>query len=74
MQLRRPEWEIFMEQAVDSLLSRYEHGQVSRRQFLAALTALMRGPASAAAAEPVGRVEQLNHVTLFVRDVENAGS
>ena len=58
-----------MEQAVDGLLGRYERGEVSRRQFLAALTALMSVPASAAAAAPVGKVEQLNHVTLFVRDV-----
>jgi catechol 2,3-dioxygenase-like lactoylglutathione lyase family enzyme len=61
-----------MEQAVDTLLSRYENGQVSRRQFVTALAALMSVPANGAAAEPVGKVEQFNHVTLFVRDVQKS--
>jgi catechol 2,3-dioxygenase-like lactoylglutathione lyase family enzyme len=61
-----------MEQTVDTLLRRYESGQVSRRQFLAAVTALASAPAAIAAAPPIRKVEQLNHVTLFVRDVQKS--
>jgi catechol 2,3-dioxygenase-like lactoylglutathione lyase family enzyme len=61
-----------MDQTVDCLLSRYESGQVSRRQFLTAVAALTSAPAVGAAAEPVGSIEQLNHVTLFVRDVQKS--
>ena len=61
-----------MQQTVDTLLDRYERGQVSRRQFLMAVTALAGVPAAVAAAAPIGKVEQLNHVTLFVRDVQKS--
>jgi len=61
-----------MEPAVDGLLSRYEGGQLSRREFLAALGALMSSAAATAAGAPIGQVEQLNHVTLFVRDVQKS--
>jgi catechol 2,3-dioxygenase-like lactoylglutathione lyase family enzyme len=62
-----------MEHTVDHLLRRYESGQVSRRQFLVAVTALASAPAAVAAAtSPIGKVEQLNHATLFVRDVQKS--
>jgi len=53
---------------VDGLLSQYESGQLSRRQFLTALSVLATAPALAAPA-PIGAVQQLNHVTVFVKDV-----
>jgi len=61
-----------MDHEVDTLLSRYERGQVTRRQFLTTVSALMATNAPASAAEPLGKVEQLNHVTLFVRDVQKS--
>lgn len=57
----------------DQLLSRYESGQISRRDLLGALTALAVAAPAAAAAEPeVGTVNQLNHVTVFVQNVQQS--
>jgi catechol 2,3-dioxygenase-like lactoylglutathione lyase family enzyme len=61
-----------MEPSVDTLLSRYERGQLSRREFLSTLGLLMSATAAPAVATPVAQVEQLNHVTLFVRDVQKS--
>lgn len=62
-----------MTAAVDQLLMRYETGQISRRQLLGALTAIaLPAPPPGTAHPAVGVVEQLNHVTVFVRDVERA--
>jgi catechol 2,3-dioxygenase-like lactoylglutathione lyase family enzyme len=58
-----------MHDNVDGLLSQYESGNLSRRQFLTAMTALLATPAAVSAAEPIGTIQQLNHVTVFVRDV-----
>jgi hypothetical protein len=61
---------------LDSLLSQYEHGSLSRRELLAALTLLVTTPAAAAAtqgaAKPIGAVKAMNHVTCFVPDVSKS--
>jgi catechol 2,3-dioxygenase-like lactoylglutathione lyase family enzyme len=57
----------------DRLLNRYEKGELSRRELLAALTALVTVARTSASAEPdVGAVAQLNHVTVFVHDVQRS--
>lgn len=58
----------------DQLFSRYDAGQIGRRELLGALAALVvASPVAWAAAEPaVGEVKQLNHVTVFVPDVEKS--
>ena len=57
---------------VDTLLAQYESGRLSRRQFLAATSALLAAPSLFAAAPPIGTVQSLNHVTIFVRDVKKS--
>jgi len=58
---------------LDRLLSDYEHGRISRRELIGALAALVSAAtAGAAAAAPVGRVTQLNHVSIFVPDVQKS--
>ena len=61
---------------LDSLLSQYEHGSLSRRELLAALALLVTTPAAAAAtqgaAKPIGAVKAMNHVTCFVPDVSKS--
>jgi hypothetical protein len=53
----------------DRLLTRFERGEISRRELLGTLCSLA-GATSATAAEPMaGAVKQLNHVTVFVQDV-----
>jgi len=59
-------------EVVESLLARYERGLISRRQFVAAASALVAAPSVLAAAPPVGTVQSLNHVTMFVRDVKKS--
>jgi catechol 2,3-dioxygenase-like lactoylglutathione lyase family enzyme len=64
-----------MSAGFDQLLGRYENGQISRRELLTALTAIVvAAPAggSAAAAPAVGPVKQMNHVSIFVPDVQKA--
>lgn len=57
----------------DQLLSRYESGQISRRDLLGAFTALAAAAPAPAGAEPqVGTVTQLNHVTVFVQNVQKS--
>jgi len=60
--------------AFDQLLSRYEAGHITRRDLLAALAILAAGAASpnTADAAPIGRIAQLNHVTIFVPDVQKS--
>jgi glyoxylase I family protein len=56
--------------ALDRLVSRYERGQLTRRELLGGLAAVMTTVSPATAAEPAaGAVQQLNHVTVFVQDV-----
>jgi catechol 2,3-dioxygenase-like lactoylglutathione lyase family enzyme len=60
---------------LEHLLSRYERGELSRRQLLAALTVLVAAPAAARRVPPVvGEVKQLNHATLFVEDAERSAA
>jgi catechol 2,3-dioxygenase-like lactoylglutathione lyase family enzyme len=63
-----------MSAGLESLLDGYESGQLTRRELIVALAALVRtDPASAQVAEPsVGAVKQLNHVTLYVDDVRRS--
>jgi catechol 2,3-dioxygenase-like lactoylglutathione lyase family enzyme len=57
----------------DRLLTQYETGQISRRELLGGLTALAIAAPLARAAEPaVGTVTQLNHVTVFVQNVQKS--
>ncbi len=59
----------------DQLLARYEGGQISRRELLGGLMTLAVVAPAARAAEPViGTAEQLNHVTVFVRDVQKSAA
>lgn len=62
-----------MDTGLDQLLSRYEHGHLSRRELLGALSALLvAAPAVTTAAPAVGDVKQLNHVSLFVPNVQKS--
>lgn len=55
---------------VEVVLSRYEAGQMSRRQVLAALMAMTLPTASRSQATPlIGSATQLNHATLYVKNV-----
>ena len=63
-----------MRTAADRLLAQYEDGQISRRNLLLSLSALMAAPA--AAVQTVSQtsqaplaVQSLNHVTLSVSDI-----
>lgn len=58
---------------IDGLLSRYECGEMTRETLLDALAALAVASPVAVADEPeVGAVQQLNHVTVFVQDVQKS--
>jgi len=61
-----------MNDKVDGLLNQYESGGLSRRQFVTAMSALLAAPAALAVPEPIGTVQQLNHVTVFVPDVQKS--
>jgi catechol 2,3-dioxygenase-like lactoylglutathione lyase family enzyme len=54
---------------LDLLLDRYDDGTLTRRQLLSALATLALPVPSAPAAPRIGVARQLNHATLFVRDV-----
>jgi catechol 2,3-dioxygenase-like lactoylglutathione lyase family enzyme len=54
----------------EMVLDRYEDGHLSRRELLGALVAMALPLPRAQAAPPlIGTATQLNHATLFVRDV-----
>ncbi len=63
-----------MNPGLDQLVSRYEQGQISRRELLASLSALLiAAPAANAAVPPaIGPVKQLNHVSIFVPNVQKS--
>lgn len=62
-----------MSAELDQLLSRYDGGHISRRELLGVLSALVVAAPAAAAAEPaVGAVTQMNHVTVFVQNVQKS--
>jgi catechol 2,3-dioxygenase-like lactoylglutathione lyase family enzyme len=56
----------------DQLLTRYESGQISRRELLGGLAALAVVAPANAAAPSIASVAQMNHVTLFVKDVKKS--
>ena len=60
---------------LDALLNQYENGSLSRRDLLAALALLVAAPAvgdAAQASQPVGAVKSMNHVTVFVPNVQKS--
>lgn len=62
-------------QNLETLLAQYEHGTLSRRDLLAALALLVSAPGAAAAAQsptPVGAIKSMNHVTVFVPNVQKS--
>jgi catechol 2,3-dioxygenase-like lactoylglutathione lyase family enzyme len=61
-----------MTKELDTLLGRYDAGQLSRRELLAALAVLVLPGQSPRTAPPIGVAKLLNHVTLYVRDVERS--
>jgi catechol 2,3-dioxygenase-like lactoylglutathione lyase family enzyme len=65
-----------MSAGFDQLLKRYERGEMSRRDLLTALSAVvavMAAPSTTAEAAPaVGPVTQMNHVSIFVPDVQKS--
>jgi catechol 2,3-dioxygenase-like lactoylglutathione lyase family enzyme len=62
-----------MSHAVESLLSHYESGRVSRRDLVALLTALVAAP-QAARAQPATALKAatLNHASLIVGDLDRS--
>lgn len=62
---------------LDTLLAQYENGHLSRRDLLAALAMLVAAPSAGAAgsqgaAQPIGAVKSMNHVSIFVPDVKKS--
>ncbi len=62
-----------MSQAVESLLTHYESGRLSRRELVAILTAVAAAP-SVATAQPAAalRAATLNHASLIVADLDRS--
>ncbi|HKV05056.1 MAG TPA: VOC family protein [Candidatus Acidoferrales bacterium] len=62
-----------MREQLNQLLNRYENGGITRRELIATLASLLVVAPPAAAAEPaIGVAKQLNHVTVFVQDVQKS--
>lgn len=63
-----------MSAGLDQLLSRYENGHITRRDLLGALAALVAASSATAleAAPAVGPVTQMNHVSIFVPNVQKS--
>lgn len=61
-----------MTNELDTLLGRYDAGQLSRRELLGALAVLVLPVPSPRTAPQIGDAKLLNHVTLYVRDVERS--
>jgi catechol 2,3-dioxygenase-like lactoylglutathione lyase family enzyme len=64
-----------MSHGLDQLLQQYESGHISRRDLLGALALLVAAPHSppaAAQTRPIGAVKQMNHVTVFVPNVQQS--
>lgn len=58
---------------LDQLLHEYENGQMSRRDLLGALSAfVLAGSQTVTAQTPLGAVKQLNHVSIFVPNVQKS--
>lgn len=60
-----------MSDQVDQLLSDYESGQISRRGFLTAVSAMaaMASTGVSAQSRPPIEITSINHVTMFVKDI-----
>jgi catechol 2,3-dioxygenase-like lactoylglutathione lyase family enzyme len=63
-----------MSAGIDRLVRAYEDGRITRRDLIGALAAMVAGAAStrAEAAPAVGPVRQMNHVSIFVPDVQKS--
>lgn len=59
-----------MSHELAALLDRYETGSLSRRDFLGAVAALTLSPSIGPTEPAIGVAKQLNHATLFVRNVQ----
>jgi catechol 2,3-dioxygenase-like lactoylglutathione lyase family enzyme len=60
---------------LDSLLQQYESGSLSRRELLGALALMVAAPAAidaAQASKPIGAVKSMNHVSVFVPNVQKS--
>ena len=61
-----------MNQAVDSLLTRYETGHLSRRDLVTVLAALAAAPLPSLAQPAALPVQSLNHASLIVSDLDRS--
>ena len=57
---------------VESLLTGYESGRVSRRELVLSLTALAAAPLTSRAQSDVLKAQTLNHVSLIVSDLDRS--
>ena len=62
---------------LDALLHQYENGSLSRRDLLGALALLVAAPSAATAGgqarvAPIGAVKSMNHVSVFVPNVQKS--
>jgi glyoxylase I family protein len=56
-----------------SLVDRYDNGEISRRELLGTLAALLIPGSIVKSSEPrTGQAKQLNHVTLYVKSVDDS--
>ena len=58
-----------MSHAVESLLTHYESGRMSRHELVGSLTALAAAPVTAAAQSAALKAATLNHANLIVSDL-----
>jgi catechol 2,3-dioxygenase-like lactoylglutathione lyase family enzyme len=61
-----------MSRAIESLLTDYETGTLSRRDLVLTLAALAATPLPAAAQSPALRPRSMNHVSLIVSDLDRS--
>src|SRR5687767_13347643 len=61
-----------MSQAVESLLTHYESGRLSRRDLVGLLAALAATPRTGVAQQPTLQVATLNHASLIVSNLERS--
>jgi catechol 2,3-dioxygenase-like lactoylglutathione lyase family enzyme len=61
-----------MKTTLDSMLSRYETGEITRRDLISSIALLMALPAEAKDSESLYRATELNHVTIRVSDLKRS--